>query len=155
MASTTVKHIARDQKFLITLSGLMPLTVHFAYIDGKQIASSSLKPVGGSLGGALKTDRNGQISFDYFYASTVLSDTTPWAEAQKIQAGLIASKRIVVGNQNQSTLPVDYQKNFLSYATTTISVDVLTSTNETTPAAIIKYNEIPNIKYYYDVDIGF
>lgn len=150
MSSTTVKYITRDQKFLITLSGLMPLTVHFAYIDGKLIASSSIKPIGGSLGNQIKTDRNGQVSFEYYYTGGVLADTTPWAEAQKIQANLAAAKRIVVGNQSQTTLDVNYALNFLSYATTIISVDILTSRNETTPAAIIQYVEVPGPVYTYD-----
>lgn len=148
MASTTVRYVTNDQRFLIELSGLMPLTVHYAYIDNNLISSSDIKPIGGSLGNQIKTDRNGQVSFEYYYRGSVLADYTPWAEAQKIQANLANIKRVVIGNRSASTLDPNYVSNFLSYTTAVINVNVLTSSHETTPAAIIKYVEVPGQVYH-------
>ena len=113
MASSTVRYVTRDQVFTMTLSGLMPLTVHYVYMDNNLIASSSIKPEGGRLEDVLKTDLNGQVTFDFYYTGGLLADSTPWAESEKIQASLAASKRIVVASKSISTLDSDYTSTYL------------------------------------------
>ena len=143
MASSTVRYVTRDQVFTMTLSGLMPLTVHYVYMDNNLIASSSIKPEGGRLEDVLKTDLNGQVTFDFYYTGGLLADSTPWAESEKIQASLAASKRIVVASKSISTLDSDYTSTYLSYATTAIKVDVATGTTFIPTAAIYNYVEVP------------
>jgi len=143
MASSTVKYVTRDQVFTMTLSGLMPLTVHYVYMDNNLIASSSIKPEGGRLSDVLKTDLNGQVTFDFYYTGGLLADSTPWAESEKIQASLAASKRIVIASKSISTLDVDYTSTYLSYATIAIKVDVATQTSFIPTAAVYNYVEVP------------
>jgi len=152
MPNSTVKYVSRNQVFRITLSGLMPLTFHYAYMDNNLIESSRIKPVGGSIGGALKTDQNGQLSFDYYHQGGVLADSTPWAESEKLQANLAVSKKMVVANKSVPTLAADFQSTYLSYGSATIKVDVLTDVTFVPTAAI--YNEVevpgPVIRSYRD-----
>ena len=143
MSTSTVKYITRDQVFRITLSGLMPLSIHYAYMDNKLISSGNIKPVGGLLGSNLKTDLNGQLEFDFFYNGGLLGDTTPWAEAEKIQASLAASKKIVVASKSISILDTDYATTYLSYASTMIKVDVATDEKVIPTAAVFQYVEVP------------
>jgi len=143
MSSSTVKYVTRDQVFTMTLSGLMPLTVHYVYMDNNLIASSKIKPQGGSIGDALKTNQNGQVTFDFYYSGGLMSDSTPWAESEKIQSNLAASKKIVIASKSISTLDTDYESTYLSYASITIKVDVATSTSFIPTAAIYQTVEVP------------
>lgn len=143
MSSSTVKYVTRDQVFTMTLSGLMPLTVHYVYMDNNLIASSKIKPQGGNIGDTLKTDQNGQVTFNFYYSGGLMSDSTPWAESEKIQANLAASKKIVVANKSTTTLDIDYTSTYLSYASITIKVDVATSTTFIPTAAIYQTVEVP------------
>lgn len=143
MSSSTVKHVARDQVFTMTVSGLMPLTIHYVYMDNNIIASSKIKPQGGNIGDPLITDRNGQVIFNFYYDGGILSDSTPWAESEKIQASLVASKKIVVASKNIASLDADYTSTYLSFSSTTIRVDVVTSTTFIPTAAIYQTVEVP------------
>lgn len=142
MASKTEKFVTRDQVFRITLSGLMPLTVHYVYFENNLVASSNLKPLGGVLGDPIKTDSSGQVTFDYYNNAGTVVDTTPFDEAQKIAARLSTPKQLTVANRSSATLAADYQTTYLSYATTMINVNTLTSTTTRQVAAVYKTVEL-------------
>ena len=157
MSSTSAKFLIRDQVFRIALSGLMPLTIHYAYKDLELIASSNIKPVGGALGDPIKTNINGQVSFDYYFNGGLLRDTTPWAEAQKYESMLATPKAIVVSNRSSASLDPLWSTTHLSVASTTITVDVLTNNTYKPTAAVYNYIEVPgpvitveHTSYLYD-----
>lgn len=122
MANTTVKYLTRDQVFRITLSGLMPLTVHYVYFENNLVAASSIKPIDGKLGDPIKTDKSGQITFDYYNNGGTVLDTTPFEQAQALAIKLANPKQITVANKSTSVLAADYQTTYLSYASTVIAV---------------------------------
>jgi hypothetical protein len=129
MASTTIKYLTRDQVFRITLSGLMPLTVHYVYFENNLVAASNIKPLGGNLGDPLKTDASGTVVFDYYNNNGVVLNTTPFDQAQSLAAKLANGKQITVANKSKSVLDADYQSTYLSYASTVIDVITTTSTS--------------------------
>lgn len=143
MASKTAKYLTRDQVFRISLSGLMPLTTHYMYYENNLVASTNLKPVGGNLGDPLKTDASGMISFDYYNNGGVQLDTTPFEQALNLSTRLLNPKQVTIANQSVATLPADYASLFLSYATTSIRVETLTSETTTPVDAIYQTVEIP------------
>lgn len=120
--TTYVNFITRDQVFNIKLTGLMPRTVHYLYVETKLQPASVCKPYGKNLGDALITDDNGQLTFDYYYSSGLGTADTLLATAQQQAASIAGNKQIVVGNQSVATLPSDYLKTFLSSATSSIIV---------------------------------
>ena len=121
----TIKFITRDQAFRIDLNGLMPLTYHYVYFEGQLVSSSNLKPVGGNLGDAIKTDQSGMVSFDYYNNAGTVLDTTPFEQAQRIAGTFASTKQIVVANRTAATLAADFRDTYLSYAVTTINVNVV------------------------------
>jgi hypothetical protein len=143
MASKTAKYLTRDQVFRITLSGLMPLTVHYVYFENNLVASSNLKPLGGVIGDQIKTDTNGQVTFDYYCNGGTVVDTTPFDEAQKLAAKISTPKQLTVANRSSATLAADYQTTYLSYASTLINVNTLVSTTTRQVAAIYQTVEVP------------
>jgi len=143
MASKTAKYLTRDQVFRITLSGLMPLTVHYVYFENNIVASSNLKPLGGVIGDQIKTDTNGQVTFDYYCNGGTVVDTTPFDEAQKLAAKISTPKQLIVANRSTATLAADYETTYLSYASTLINVNTLVSTTTRQVAAIYQTVEVP------------
>jgi len=127
MASKNIKYITRDQVFRVTLSGLMPLTTHYVYYENNLVQGSNIKPLGGSLGDPIKTDASGQATFDYYNNGGVVLDTTPFDQAQSLATKLASPKQITVANKSSATLAADYQTTYLSYASTTIFVETITS----------------------------
>lgn len=125
MASGNPKIIflAREQVFRFTLSGLMPSTVHQFYFERQRVASSKLKPSGGKLGDALKTDIDGKITFDYFYDSGISPESS--VEKAQQQAALVAgNKEVVLTNINTSSLSEGFQTTSLSYFRGHIRINV-------------------------------
>lgn len=123
--TTYVNFITRDQVFAITLTGLMPRTVHYLYVESQLQPASVCKPAGKNLGDTLISDNNGKLVFDYYYSSGLGTGDTLLATAQAQAASIAGTKMIVVGNQSVATLPSDYKKTFLSSGTSSI---VLTAT---------------------------
>ena len=111
--------------FAITLTGLMPRTVHYLYVESQLQPASVCKPAGKNLGDTLISDNNGKLVFDYYYSSGLGTGDTLLATAQAQAASIAGTKMIVVGNQSVATLPSDYKKTFLSSGTSSI---VLTAT---------------------------
>lgn len=121
----TIKYLTRDQVFRIDLNGLMPLTYHYVYFEGQLVPSSNLKPIGGNIGDAIKTDENGMVSFDYYNNAGTVLDTTPYEQAQKLAGAFASTKQIVVANRSSATLAADFRDTYLSYAVTTINVSII------------------------------
>ena len=123
--TTYVNFITRDQVFNISLTGLMPRTVHYLYFESKLQPASVCKPFGKNLGDTLITDDSGKLTFDFYYSSGLGTGDTLLATAQQQAASIAGNKQVVVGNQSIATLPTDYLKTFLSSATSSI---ILTAT---------------------------
>ena len=145
MASKNSKYLTRDQVFRVTLNGLMPLTTHYVYYENNLVAASNIKPVGGSLGDPVKTDKSGQVSFDYYINGGVVLDTTPFEQAQSLATKLANPKQLTVANKSASILAADYQTTYLSYASTTIGVNTSTEETIASVAAIFQTVEIPYV----------
>jgi hypothetical protein len=145
MATTNSKYLTRDQVFRVTLSGLMPLTTHYVYYENNLVASSNIKPVGGSMGDPVKTDRSGQVAFDYYNNGGVVLDTTPFEQAQNLATKLSNPKQITVANISTSVLPANYTTTYLSYASTMVAVNTTTKTTTVAVAAIYQTIETPYI----------
>ena len=122
--TTYVNFITRDQVFNMSITGLMPHTVHYLYVETKLQPASVCKPYGKKLGDPIITDENGQVQFDYYYSSGLAAGDTLLSTAQQQAASIAGTKSLVVGNQSVATLPTDYLKTFLSSATSFIVVTV-------------------------------
>lgn len=119
-----VVFIAAPQKFTITVRGLLPTTVHYPYFDRKKISSSDIKPVYGKLGDSLVSDANGQLTFEYYYDSGLPASASTYAYFQELRASVAGNKQLVVTNIDQSSLPDNYNDTSLSYAETTIGIEI-------------------------------
>lgn len=113
--STVYSFVAREQKFTFTLSGLLPLTVHSFYFERQKVAAGKLKPVGGVLGGTLKTDENGKITFDFFYDSGITADKTSLEQAQSAANLIAGNKEVVLAAMTYDTLPDTFESTSFSY----------------------------------------
>jgi hypothetical protein len=121
--SPQITFLVRDQAFNMTVNGLLPMTYHYLYFEGNQVASSQYKPLGGKIGDPLISDQNGQLSFTYYYASNLPNVTTEFSEYYKFINALAGTKRIVVANLNQASLPEDYTVQAFSYAAGSIKIE--------------------------------
>jgi len=145
MATSNSKYLTRDQVFRVTLSGLMPLTTHYVYYENILTAASNIKPVGGSLGDPVKTDKSGQIAFDFYINGGIVLDTTPFEQAQNLATKLANPKQITVANKSSATLAADYETTYLSWATTSIAVNTTTETTIASVSAIYQTVETPYV----------
>lgn len=115
--------IARDQEFDITVNGLLPLTYHYLYREGKQVQAADQKPYGGKSGQQLISDANGQLRFYMKYSSQLPETTTELSEYYRLIDALAGKKQIVVANINATDLPEDYQTQAFSYAQSYITIE--------------------------------
>ena len=120
-----VKFAAREQAFRITLTGLLPLTFHWLYLEGQLVSNSKVKPVGGTIGSTIKTDASGTARFDYYYDTGLPLATTPFEEAQNLQTLVAGDKQIVIANKSITTLDSNYRETYFSYAISSIKVEVV------------------------------
>jgi len=116
--------IAAPQKFTITVRGLLPRTIHYAYFEANKIDSGNIKPVNGKLGDDLLTDENGQMTFEYYYDSGLPASASSYAYFQELRASVAGTKKVVVTNINQSSLPTNYTDTSLSYAESSIGIEI-------------------------------
>ena len=123
MRTPQIIFLVRDQSFEITVNGLLPLTYHYLYFEGKQVSSEHFKPVGGKLGDPLISDANGQLNFVYYYTSNLPQSTTELSEYYNFINSLAGKKQLVVANINMATLPDTYQTTSFSYATSYITIE--------------------------------
>lgn len=114
----------REQTFRIKGTGLMPLTVHYLYVERKRVDSTNIKVVGGKLGNSIITDINGMVEFDYYYNSGISSAATSEEEAKKTANLLAGTKEIVLSNIEATALPTDFRLSSTSYMQTEIYVSV-------------------------------
>lgn len=115
--------LVRDQSFDVTVNGLLPLTYHYLYFEGKLVPSAQFKPIGGKLGDALISDANGQLNFVYYYTSNLPTSTTELTEYYNFINSLAGKKQLVVANVNSPTLPDTYETTTFSYATSYITIE--------------------------------
>lgn len=131
LINPTVTFVSRDQGFDFTIGGLLPLTTHYFYFERQLQPSTSLKPLGGKLGDPIITDKNGQVTFTYYFSSSLTSEKTAADTAQKLTENIVGVKEAVLSNVNTPSLSDDYKSSSLSYFSTTISINVrMPSTSE-------------------------
>lgn len=129
-----ITYTAREQAFRIDIKGLRPSTPHHMYFERLLVASSKIKPVGGSVGDSLISGADGTLAFDFFYSADIPQGTSPSEIEQYAKSLLAGTKEVVVTNINQANLPTDYALASSSYFTGYIVVSV--HGNYSTPAAI-------------------
>jgi hypothetical protein len=76
------KYVAADQSFSISLTGLMPSTLHTVSVNSEDV-TADCRPAGGQLGDSLVTDSSGRMTFTYYFNVTT---GTPVTDSQNIQA---------------------------------------------------------------------
>jgi hypothetical protein len=124
--TTTYTFLAREQTFRVTLTGLMPLTPHYVYLERQLVTSTNVKPLGKALGDTLVTDLNGQVTFDLYYTADIQTNVkTTYEEFQKTQSLIAGIKEVVAANKSSSTLPADFKDTYFSYAASSITVSVV------------------------------
>jgi hypothetical protein len=111
-----VVFISREQVFRFAVNSLQPMTIHNFYFERQLVNASKLKPVGGKLGDALKTDADGYVEFDYYYDSGLSGGTTPVTVA--------GNKEVILTTLGTSSLPDNYDSLALSYFRSHIRVQV-------------------------------
>lgn len=121
--------LVRDQAFDITVNGLLPLTYHYLYFEGNQVAATQYKPQSGSVGSPLISDANGQLRFTYFYSSNLPEYTTELTEYYSFISSLAGKKQLVVANINQARLPDNLSAVAFSYATNYITIEAYRPTD--------------------------
>lgn len=114
----------REQTFRIKGTGLMPLTVHYLYVERKRVNANDIKVVGSKLGNSIISDINGMVEFDYYYNSGISSAATSEEEAKKTANLLAGTKEIVLSNIEATALPSDFRLSSTSYMQTEIYVSV-------------------------------
>jgi hypothetical protein len=122
--------LARDQEFDITVNGLLPLTYHYLYFEGKRVAVGDQKPYGGKSGQQLISDANGQLRFFFKYSSQLPSTTTELTEYYNLINSLAGKKQLVVANISADPLPEDYATTAFSYAASYITIEAYKPTEE-------------------------
>lgn len=123
MRTPKIIFLARDQVFDITVNGLLPLTYHYLYFEGKQVSSTNRKPYGGKLGDQLVSDQNGQLRFSFYYSSQLPESTTELSEYYSLINSLAGKKQVVIANINSDTLSDNYETLAFSYATSSITIE--------------------------------
>lgn len=117
--------LARQQRFDITVKGLLPKTYHYFYREKQQMAANTCKPEGGKLGDPLITDDNGNIVFQYYFDSMIETDQAMDLAAAQEKAATVANFRDVqLTNINLPTLPDDAANTALSYWTSHLIISV-------------------------------
>jgi hypothetical protein len=58
--------IKNEQDRQVTITGLLPNTKHYVYVDSQKVSSTVLKPKNGVLGEELITSENGVLEFTYY-----------------------------------------------------------------------------------------
>jgi hypothetical protein len=119
-----VTFVSRDQAFDFVVNGLLPLTTHYFYFERQLQPANLIKPYGGKIGDPIVTDGNGQVTFTYYFCSSITSEKTSLDTAQKLAENIVGKKEAVLSTTNVTSLPDDYKSTSLSFYATTISINV-------------------------------
>lgn len=122
--------LLRDQSFNVTATGLLPLTYHFLYYEGKRCSDTQFKPLGGKLGDPLISDENGQINFVFYVNTNLPQSTTALTEYYSFINALVGKKQLVLVNINQPTLPADFKTQAFSYTEQYINIEAYRPTEQ-------------------------
>lgn len=130
MKTPQIFFVSKSQSFDITVTGLLPVTFHRFYYEGRRVKAASVKPLGGNLGDPLKSDANGTLTFTY-YLETGLQDLVTSLDAfYAATNSLVGKKEIVVCNLNVDTLPDNYADVSTSHSKSFIQVSVYNPTEK-------------------------
>jgi len=130
MYTPQIFFLSKNQSFDITVTGLLPVTYHRFYYEGRQVATDKIKPRGKVLGETILTDENGSASFTFFL-DTGLGDLTTSLDAfYAATNSLVGKKEVVVCNLNVATLPANFADVATSYSKSFIQVSVYNPTEK-------------------------
>lgn len=108
--------VSRDGVYPMSVSGLIPNTVHYVYVDSQRVPAEYLKPYGGLCGDPLITDDSGSIRFDYFHVTGSFEVATREI-SNVVDNARIAKKRLyAICNINASSIDETTQTSARSYA---------------------------------------
>lgn len=122
--------LLREQSFNVTVTGLLPLTYHYVYYEGKLTSSAQYKPINGKLGEPLISNENGRLEFVFYVNTNLPSATTTLAEYYSLINALVGKKQLVITNISQPILPDDYKTQAFSYAEQYITIDAYRPTDQ-------------------------
>lgn len=122
--------VVRDQSFDISVNGLLPLTYHYLYFEGNQVAATQYKPANGKLGEPLISDANGQLNLTYYYVSNAPEVYTALTDYYNFISSIAGRKELVVANINVNTLSNTYKTSAFSYATNFINIEAYRPTEQ-------------------------
>lgn len=125
-----IVYLAREQAFNITVNGLLPLTYHYLFYEGDKVDTDLYKPLGGKLADPLISDRDGKLSFVYYFTSNLPEYTTELTEYYTFINNLAGRKELVIANITDETLPSNYQTTAFSYAVTYITIEAFRPTQQ-------------------------
>lgn len=127
-----VAFINREKTFTVNISGLLPLTYHYVYLEDNKVAADKLKPFGGDFGDLLKSKADGSLKFDFLYDTGLPESVKSISDAEKETAlfSRDGGLRLVVTNLSAATLPTNYTKSSLSYFPITIKTSVYIPTED-------------------------
>ncbi len=116
--------ISREQVFRFNISGLLPLTIHNIYFERQKVDPFSIKPLSGSLGDQLKSDKNGKLVFDFYFQTGLPAAETTVEQAQEKATLISGRKKVVVASIANQVLPAS-SDTILSFFSTDIEVQVV------------------------------
>lgn len=126
--SREIIFVVRDQSFNIKVNGLLPLTYHHFYFEGRK--NTNVKPAGGIVGDPLRSDENGQVEFTFYYKSGLATSASSLEQFYQLTNNIAGTKEIVVSTINADTLPDDYATSSTSYSVNTIDINLYQPTDK-------------------------
>lgn len=94
-------YILNEQQITLTVPGLKPNTKHLFYFDGVD-SSSDCAPQYGKIGSDLFSDENGELTFTFFYRSSIVA-TTDFKSELSDNDKIAGVKKIVVASSDDSS----------------------------------------------------
>lgn len=115
MALKTVA-VSRDAAFPIVVTGLLPKTRHYLYVDSQRVPAEQIKPYGGLCGDPIITDENGSLNIEYFHITGSFDVTTREMSSVVNQARVYKKRQYVICNVNASSIDDTTRSSARSYA---------------------------------------
>ena len=126
--SREIIFVVRDQSFDITVNGLLPLTYHHFYFEGRK--NTNVKPRGGIVGDPLLSNENGQVTFTFYYKSGLATSASSLEQFYQLTNNIAGTKEIVISTINADVLPDNYDTASTSYAKNTIDINIYEPTDK-------------------------
>lgn len=108
--------VCRDTVYPLTVSGLLPNTRHYLYVDSQRVPAEQIKPYGKLCGDYLISNESGSITFEYFHKTGSFEATTREMKRIVDEARVYKKRQYVVCNVNASFINEETETSARSYA---------------------------------------